>query len=102
MPEPYWPKTKDYPLSRLNTGGIRLVRFHCVYCKRTQNYYPSDLIQVFGDVDVDSLMHRTKCEKCNGRIDVTSFSPVGSDAVGLKIRRLVAIKIRHIPVWKEE
>jgi len=101
MPEPYWPKTKDYPLSRLNTGGIRLVRFHCAYCKRDQNYYPLDLIQVFGDVDVNSLAHRVKCEKCHGSLDVTSFSPEGKEAVGLKIRRLVAIKIQRVPVWRE-
>ena len=62
MPERYGPKNKDYPLSRLNQGGMQLVRVHCRYCKRTHNYFPDDLIQIFGDVDVDSLMDRMRCE----------------------------------------
>jgi hypothetical protein len=56
MPEQYHPKKKDYPLSRLNQGSRQLVRVHCRYCKRTHNYFPDDLIEIFGDVDVDSLM----------------------------------------------
>ncbi|WP_394887520.1 hypothetical protein [Mesorhizobium sp. AaZ16] len=32
------------------------------YCKRTHSYFPSDLIQIFGDADIDSLMGRMKCE----------------------------------------
>ena len=103
MPEPYWPKTKDYPLSQLNTGGMRVLRVHCRYCKRTRNYFPSDLIQIFGDVDCDSLMHRMKCEGGDhGSLDVTAFSPTGSEAVGLRIRRLVAIKIQRVPVWRDD
>lgn len=53
MPETYAPKRRDYPLSNLN-DGMRLVRIRCRYCKRTHCYHPSDLIQIFGDVDVDS------------------------------------------------
>ena len=104
MPEPYWPKTKDYPLSRLNDGGMRLVRVRCGYCKRTHNYFPADLIQIFGDVDVDSLMDRMRCENGtdHGRLDVKAFAPTGTEAVGLRIRRLVAIKIRRVPVWRDE
>jgi hypothetical protein len=35
-------------------------------------------------------------------LDVSSFLPTGTEAVGLRIRRLVALKIRRIPVWREE
>jgi hypothetical protein len=101
MPEPYWPKRKDYPLSNLNQGR-QMVRVRCSYCKRTHNYFPSDLIQIFGDVDVDSLMTRMRCEGGDhGRLDVSSFLPTGSEAVGLRIRRLVAIKIQRVPVWSD-
>ncbi|MHA6687727.1 hypothetical protein [Mesorhizobium sp. A556] len=104
MPEPYWPKKNDFVLSRLNEGGIRLVRVTCKYCKRSHNYRPDDLIQIFGDVDVDSLMHRMKCEggKDHGMLDVQAFWPTGREAVGLRIRRLVAIQMRRVPVWSEE
>jgi hypothetical protein len=102
MPEPYLPKTRDYPLSNLNQAR-QMVRVRCSYCKRTHNYFPSDLIQIFGDVAVDSLIRRMKCEDCSspGSIRVEAFSPTGSEAVGLRVRRLVAIKIQRIPVWRD-
>lgn len=104
MPEPYWPKKGDYPLSRLNEH-LQLVRVRCAYCKRVHNYRPDDLIQIFGDVDVDSLMLRMKCEtggEDHGMLQVSAFSPTGREAVGLRIRRLVALKIQRVPVWRED
>ena len=63
---------------------------------------PEDLIQIFGDVDVDSLSLRMKCENGDhGLLHVEAFSPSGREAVGLRIRRLVAIKIHRVPVWRE-
>jgi hypothetical protein len=50
-------------------------------------------------------MHRMKCERCgdgSGTLDVSTFVPTGREAVGLKIRRLVKIEFRRVPVWKEE
>jgi hypothetical protein len=91
-----------FPLSALNQSRS-LVRDPCRYCKRAYVYYPEDLIQIFGDVDVDSLMHRMRCEAGDhGPLDVKGFVPSGSEAVGLRIRRLVAIKIQRVPVWREE
>ncbi|WP_192183280.1 hypothetical protein [Mesorhizobium amorphae] len=103
MPETYAPKRRDYPLSNLN-DTLRLVRVRCRYCKRSHNYFPSDLIQIFGDVDVDSLMDRMKCENGadHGKLEVEAFSPTGREAVNLRIRRLVALKIHRVPVWREE
>ncbi|RWE78786.1 hypothetical protein [Mesorhizobium sp.] len=104
MPETYSPKYRDYPLSNL-IDTLRMVRVTCRYCKRQHNYQPSDLIQIFGDVDVDSLAERMTCEdggRAHGRLDVVAFVPTGREAVGLRIRRLVAIKVNRIPVWRED
>ena len=102
MPEPYAPKRGTYPLSRL-VDNLQLVRVSCSYCKRSHVYYPADLIQIFGDVDCDSLMVRMSCEGCdNGSINVKGFVASGREAVGLKIRRLVAIKVRRVPIWRED
>ena len=82
---------------------MRLVRVACRYCKRVHNYRPDDLIQIFGDVDVDSLALRMKCENGDhGMLNVEAFSPSGREAVGLRIRRLVALKIQRVPVWRDE
>jgi hypothetical protein len=99
MPAPN--RHRIFPLSALNQQRS-LVRVSCRYCKRSHVYYPDDLIQIFGDVDVDSLMDRMRCEDGDhGRLDVKGFVPTGSEAVGLRIRRLVAIKIKHVPVWRD-
>lgn len=101
MPEPY--RRHDFPLSRLNEH-LQLVRVTCRYCKRSNVYRPDDLIQIFGDVDVDSLMHRMKCEggSDHGQLDVKGFLPSGSELVGLRIRRLAAIRFQRVPVWKDD
>lgn len=102
MPELH--RTKPFPLSNLNDAR-QLVRVECAYCKRRQHYYPTDLIQLFGDVDVDSLTGRMTCENAldgtHGFLYVEAIFPTAYEAVGLKIRRLVGIKFRRIPVWKE-
>lgn len=102
MPEPYWPKTKGYPLSNLNDGQ-RFVRIRCPACKKTHHYFPTDLIAIHGDIEVDALMHRMKCA-CGGShvLDVSTVIPSGSEAVGMKVRRLVAIKVKRVPVWTDE
>jgi hypothetical protein len=101
MPAPN--RHRIYPLSALNEG-LRLVRVGCRYCRTSHNYYPDDLIQLFGDVDVDSIETRMRCERCKAgtSMSVEAFHPSGKEAIGLRIRRLVAIKVQRVPVWREE
>lgn len=105
MPEPNWPKHSryEYRLSAV-VNNLHLVRVTCSYCKRKVVYRPEDLIQIYGDVDVDSLIGRMTCEAGadHGYVDVKCFSPSGSEAVGLKIRRLVRLEIKRVPIWKED
>jgi len=103
MPELYAHKKRAYPLSNLNETR-QLVRISCGYCKRGHVYRPDDLIEIFGDVDVDSLARRMHCEKdrTHGSMDVSAFSPQGSQAVGLRIRRLAAMKIVRVPIWRDD
>jgi C4-type Zn-finger protein len=102
MPETYYPKSRIYPLSAM-TDRLDLLRVKCTVCKKWHAYYPADLLQIFGDVDVDSLMHRMNCESCGAKgMDVQTFLPSGPERVGLRIRKLVSIKIKRIPVWRED
>lgn len=81
-----------------------LLRVRCNVCRRTHNYRPEDLIEIFGDIDADLLDERMRCERdaMHGRLEITSFLPQGEKAVGLRIRRLVAIKMVRVPVWRED
>lgn len=50
-----------------------------------------------------SLSHSMTCEGGDhGFLDVTSFVPTGSQTVGLRMWRLVAIKMRREPIWGED
>jgi len=102
MPQPN--KTTPFPLSKLNDARD-LVMVGCAYCRRVHVYYPTDLTQLFGDADVDSLARRMICESVPGGHGVLRVERIFSgsrEMVGVKIRRLVAIKVRRIPVWREE
>ncbi|GAA2867679.1 hypothetical protein GGQ99_001256 [Aminobacter niigataensis] len=102
MPAPN--KSKPYPLSKLNDAR-ELVEVRCAYCKRAHVYYATDLMQLFGDVDVDSLAGRMTCESVtggHGLLHVERIFSGSREMVGRKIRRLVAIQIKRVPIWKEE
>lgn len=104
MPEPYWPKRKNaFHLSDADRNHT-IIRVRCRYCKRTAYYNPVDLIVVFGDVEVDDLMDKMRCERGrdHGRLLVECISPSAADAVGMKIRRLDSIQLRRIPIWRED
>lgn len=104
MPEPYWPKNKNaYYLSNADRNRS-IIRVRCAYCKRTAYYNPVDLILIFGDVEVDDLMRRMKCEsgKEHGMLAVDCISPCGEDAIRIKLRRLDSIRLKRIPIWRED
>ena len=102
MPQPN--QAKPYPLSNLNDARD-LVAVRCAYCKREHAYYPTDLMQLFGDVDIDSLAVRMTCEAVpggHGALQVSRIFSGSREMLGRRIRRLVAIKVKRIPVWREE
>ena len=40
--------------------------------------------------------------RAHGRLDVATLVPTVREAVGLPFRRLVAIKVNRVPVWRED
>ena len=103
MPAPN--RTTPFPLSRLNDAR-ELLEVRCAYCKRAHVYYATDLMQLFGDADVDSLAARMTCENAkngsHGFLQVQRIFSGSREMVGRKIRRLVAIRVKRVPVWSEE
>lgn len=89
-------------LSEAHASG-QLVRVSC-RCRAGDRYYePADLIQIFGDVDVNRLDRTMKCERCGRQeLDVDVRLPAAMDRAKIKVRRLVEIKIRKLPVWRIE
>jgi hypothetical protein len=63
-----------------------------------------DLVQIFGDVNVNQLDSAMKCERCGRRDnpDVDVRLPSAMELDKIKVRRLVKIKVTKRPVWREE
>ena len=85
-------------------GVQQIVRVRCGHCPGKRHYLPCDLQQLLGDVDVQRLSRLMRCEQCGkgDEIEAHVFIPVAAERVRLKVRRLVEIKIRRVPVWRDE
>jgi hypothetical protein len=85
----------------------QLVWVDCGYChdRHGRRYYdPGDLIRLFGDVDVTRLSRAMKCERCgrSDNIECDVILPVAAERERMSVRRLVKIKVRKSPVWRDD
>jgi hypothetical protein len=82
----------------------QLVRIRCLHCRLTRNYLPDDLNRLIGDIEIDRLEQRMRCQKCHltDYIQVTLWFPTAEERQHLTVRRLVKIKTHRIPVWRDE
>jgi hypothetical protein len=89
-------------LSSAHDAG-QLVRVSCHRHDDARYYRPADLIQIFGDVDVNRLDQSMKCELCGRQdLDIDVRLPSAMERDRIKVRRLVEIKVTKRPVWREE
>ena len=90
-------------LSQAHEWGM-LIRVRCGYCRTTKHYFPDDLRKILGDIDCEIIDRRMKCEGCGKGeyIDARGASLTGAEKNGLRVRRLVAIKVKKVPVWRDE
>lgn len=101
------PRSRDtvgLTLSRCQELG-QLIEVRCNYCRSGPRlYHPADLRVLVGNVEVDALRGRMKCEGCERR-DWTEVKAVWLEAVQKKdalVRRLVRVQILRRPEWREE
>lgn len=82
----------------------QLVQVACGYCPCVRHYVPGDLIRLFGDIDVQGLGRRIRCERCGRRdnMDADLRQPPAAEPQRMTVRRLVDIRIRRTPVWRDE
>jgi predicted metal-binding protein len=105
MPEPSrTPRTYvPWTLSKAHDTG-QLVCVSCGLCPGKRYYRPADLKVVFGDMDAHSLAPFMKCERCGKKdyMRAELVTPIGEEAVRIKVRRLVRIKTKRVPVWRDD
>jgi hypothetical protein len=98
MPEPYYPKHKNaYRLSDVARNND-VIKVRCRYCKHARLFEVADLIEVFGDVDVDDVGVKMKgCRLCR-----STFHTLDVDAVSRSAREARGVKWRkRVLVWKD-
>lgn len=89
-------------LSRFDDGSY-LVKIDCAHCRVTRFYDPADLKRLCGDIPVRRIASRFSCQICNRKDYLTSalVSPSAKERVGMKVRRLVEIRLIRKPVWED-
>ncbi len=104
MPEQYYPKRKGaFTLSHASQHGA-LIRVTCKRHNNTRYYRPGDLLQLFGDVPVDDLEYRMRCEQCEpgSRPEVEPAYPSIAELEAMTVRRLDGVRwVRRI-TWRDE
>jgi hypothetical protein len=81
-----------------------IVRVRCNYCQSVRHYVPEDVIKLIGDVEVDGLRRRLRCEGCGRRdyVEVEAIVLFPQERVGVVVRRLVKVRTIRRPVWRNE
>jgi hypothetical protein len=99
------PKTRNLIwLLSLAAAHGQLVWVECGYCRGRRYYLPDDLRKVFGDADVNRLARKMRCERCgrSDNMEVDVVLPPPAERVTMSIRRLVEIRVKKTPVWRDE
>lgn len=81
-----------------------IIRVRCNYCQSLRHYAPADMLTLLGDVEVDSLRRRLRCEGCDRRdyVEVEMKALFPQERVGIIVRRLVRVRTIRRPVWRDE
>lgn len=82
----------------------QIIRVTCNLCRITHNYLPDDLEKLSGNLPLDRLLTKFKCDGCGKRdyLQMKLHFPHGSEYGTLQIRRLKRIRTITVPVWWDD
>jgi hypothetical protein len=80
-----------------------LVKVTCQLCRVRRRYLATDLLTLCGPVGLDEIPLKFRCEKCDDKRDmVADFENQHGEDIGkLKIRRLVKVTYKRLPIWQD-
>ncbi|MFK0690896.1 hypothetical protein ACFX5Q_22230 [Mesorhizobium sp. IMUNJ 23033] len=83
-------------------GQLVLVR--CGLCNVKRWYQPSDLREIFGDIEVELVGGKMSCERCgkNDCMHAETQNPTARERQGIRVRRLAEIRTVRRIVWRDE
>ncbi len=100
-----------HPFRRLRLWTLKEARdqgqilvITCNFCRVTHRYLPDDLVKLCGDITLDRVLTRFKCEGCGKKhyLRMELHFPNGSEYGHLEIRRLTDIRTVTIPIWADD
>jgi predicted nucleic-acid-binding Zn-ribbon protein len=100
-----------HPFKRLRLWTVRaaadqgqVLVVTCNLCRVTHNYLPADIEELCGNVSLDRLLQKFKCQGCGKKnyLQMKLHFPHGSEYGTLKVRRLKRIRTVKVPVWSDE
>lgn len=104
MPERdgYTRKQMAYTLPQADIDGM-LVKVTCQRCRITRYYLPKDLLTLCGPVGIHEIPLWFRCDECHEKRDmVADWKAVyGEDIKTLRVRRLVNVTYKRMPVWED-
>ncbi|TGQ46939.1 hypothetical protein EN859_004700 [Mesorhizobium sp. M00.F.Ca.ET.216.01.1.1] len=82
----------------------QLVRVQCGLCNVKRWYQPSDLREIFGDIEAESVGSKMSCERCdkNEYMHVEMQNPSARERQGIRVRRLAEIRVVRRVIWRDE
>ncbi|MER8639312.1 hypothetical protein [Mesorhizobium sp. M1365] len=85
-----------------NAGQVG--RLSCGLWNIRRFYKPLELREVIGNVTIDQVRAKVRCEKCGRKDSMRAelFHPVGQELETIRFRRLVEIRWERRVVWRDE
>lgn len=93
----------EWKLSNAHEIG-QLVLVRCGLCNVKRWYQPSDLREIFGDIEANLVGSRMSCDRCgkNEFINAETQSPSARERQGIRVRRLAEVRMVRKVVWRDE
>jgi len=100
-----------HPFRRLRLWSLKsageqgqILVITCNFCRITHRYLPADLEKLCGEMTLDRVLTRFRCDGCNKKnyLRMSLHFPNGSEYGNLRIRRLKNVRTVTIPVWTDD
>lgn len=109
MPEHYnKPKWRLRPVFGLGAAAElgNLLKVTCRRCRRVRYFLPADLVEIYGDREVDDCRPLFPCSRCGDydRVVLDLYAPSGGDAGVLDVcrpKRMQVVKWRIVKLGDE-
>lgn len=85
-----WPRGAAWTLTQTQDAG-QVAGIRCARCSVTRYYKPAELREVIGNVTIDEVRVKVRCQECESRewMNAQLFHPTGEQAHTIRYRRLV-------------